>query len=89
MKRSLRIAALTLLAMAMLTVTALADMGPKPQLTIRVDHAPEELYYLDILAGGDYADDENPFDGLEWSYSDEEIAALDQELLEALRAAVP
>ena len=89
MKRSLRIAVLTLLAMAMLTVTALADMGPKPQLTIRVDHAPEELYYLDILAEGNYADDENPFDGLEWSYSDEEIAALDQDLLEALRAAVP
>ena len=84
MKRSLRIAVLTLLAMAMLTVTALADMGPKPQLTIRVDHAPEELYYLDILAEGSYADDENPFDGLKWSYSDEEIAALDQELLEAL-----
>ena len=89
MKRSLRVAALTLLAMAMLTVTALADMGPKPQLTIRVENAPEELYYLDILAEGNYADDENPFDGLEWSYSDEEIAALDQDLLEALRAAVP
>ena len=89
MKRSLRITVLILLAMAMLTVTALADMGPKPQLTIRVENAPEELYYLDILAEGNYADDENPFDGLEWSYSDEEIAALDQELLEALRAAVP
>lgn len=89
MKRSLRIAVLALLAVAALTVTALADTGPKPQLTIRVENAPEEPYYLDILAEGNYEDAASSFDGLEWSYSDEEIAALDQELLEALRAAVP
>ena len=89
MKRSLRIAVLALLAVIALTVTALADMGPKPQLTIRVENAPEEPYYLDILAEGNYEDAASSFDGLEWSYSDEEIAALDQNLLEALRAAVP
>ena len=89
MKRSLRITVLALLAVAALTVTALADTGPKPQLTIRVENAPEEPYYLDILAEGNYEDAASSFDGLEWSYSDEEIAALDQELLEALRAAVP
>ena len=89
MKRSLRIAVLALLAVTALTVTALADTGPKPQLTIRVENAPEEPYYLDILAEGNYEDAASSFDGLEWSYSDEEIAALDQELLEALRAAVP
>ena len=89
MKRSLRIAVLALLAVAALTVTALADTGPKPQLTIRVENAPEEPYYLDILAEGNYEDAASSFDGLEWSYSDEEIAALDQDLLEALRAAVP
>lgn len=89
MKRSLRTAVLTLLAVTALTVTALADMGPKPQLTIRVDHAPEEPYYLDILAEGNYEDAANPSYGLEWGYSDEEIAALDQDLLETLRAAVP
>ena len=89
MKRSLRIAVLALLAVTALTVTALADMGPKPQLTIRVENAPEEPYYLDILAEGNYEDAASSFDGLEWSYSDEEIAALDQNLLEALRAAVP
>ena len=89
MKRSLRIAVLALLAVTALTVTALADTGPKPQLTIRVENAPKEPYYLDILAEGNYEDAASSFDGLEWSYSDEEIAALDQELLEALRAAVP
>lgn len=89
MKRSLRITVFALLAVTTLTATALADMGPKPQLIVRVENAPEEPYYLDILAEGNYEDGANSFDGLEWSYSDEEIAALDQELLEALRAAVP
>ena len=89
MKCSLRAAVLVLLTVTALTITALADTGPKPQLTIRVENAPKEPYYLDILAEGNYGDAANPFDGLEWSYSDDEIAALDQELLEALRAAVP
>ena len=30
-------------------VTVLADMGPKPSLTIEVENAPDERYYLDLL----------------------------------------
>ena len=89
MKRFLRLPLLSCLAVVLLTVTAFADTGPKDQLVVKVENAPEEPYYLDILAEGNYGEDDSPFDGLEWSYSDGEIAALDQDLLEALRAAVP
>ena len=57
---------------------------------------PEEPYYLDLLEKGDYqghtydsGDGDDTYSGLDWSYSEEEIAALDSELLDALRAAVP
>ena len=43
---------LFLLAAALLTVPVLADMGPKPQFTVRVENGPEELYYLDLLEEG-------------------------------------
>lgn len=89
MKRSFRALFLCLLTAAMLTVTASADMGPKPQLIVRVENAPAELYYLDILEEGEYADASHPFDGIEWSYSQEEAAALDRELLAALQGAIP
>lgn len=89
MKNFLRVLLTACTAAVLLSVTAFADFGPKPQLVIRVEHAPETLYYLDILAEGNYEDAASPFDGLEWNYSDEEIAALDQNLLELLRAAVP
>ena len=89
MKRSFRSLLFFALAASFLTVTAFADMGPKDQLAVKVVNAPEEPYYLDILAEGNYEDSEDLFDGLEWSYSGGEAAALDQDLLEALRAAVP
>lgn len=90
MKKSLRFCVLLVLAAALLTVSAFADTGPKPQLTVKVTHPPEELYYLDLLAEGDWehAGDAD-YSGLDWSYSEEEIAALDSGLLDALRAAVP
>lgn len=90
MKKSLRFCVLLALAAALLTVSAFADTGPKPQLTVKVTNPPEELYYLDLLAEGDWehAGDAD-YSGLDWSYSEEEIAALDSELLDALRAAVP
>ena len=80
-----------LLASLALTTLALADSGPKPQLTVRVKNAPQEPYYLDLLAEGEWdaAADAASFDGIDWSYSDEEAAALDQELLALLRASVP
>ena len=90
MKKSLRTGILLLLAMMLLTVSVLADTGPKPKLTVKVENAPEELYYLDLLAEGEFEHEgDADFDGLQWSYSDEERAALDGELLDALCAAVP
>ena len=96
MKKSLRFCALLALAAALLTVSAFADTGPKAQLKVLVKNAPEEPYYLDLLEKGDYqghtygsGDGDDTYSGLDWSYSEEELAALDDELLDALRAAVP
>ena len=86
MKKSLRTGILLLLAMMLLTVSALADSGPKAQLTVKVENAPNELYYLDLLAEGEY---EHEGDSDFSSLSDEERAALDADMLAALRAAVP
>ena len=88
MKRSVRTLALLFLTAALLTVTAFADMGPKPQLVVRVKNAPSEPYYLDILAEGNYAGGHS-FDGIEWSYNEKEAGLLDETLLAALRAAIP
>lgn len=94
MKHMLRRLTLASLAAVLLTISALADSGPKPLLTVRVENAPEEGYYLDLVAEGEYeghtyGSGENEYSGIDWSYSDEEAAALDTELLDALRAAVP
>ena len=96
MKKSLRFCVLLALAAALLTVSAFADTGPKAQLKVLVKNAPEEPYYLDLLEKGDYqghtygsGDGDDTYSGLDWSYSEEELAALDDELLDALRAAVP
>lgn len=75
-------------AVVLLAGAALADSGPKPQLVVKVVNQPDELYYLDILDEGNF-DSTNGYIGIEWSYSEEEAASLDQELLAALRAAVP
>ncbi len=88
MKRLGRNFALLCLTAVLLAGTAFADSGPKPQLAVRVVNAPEELYYLDILAEGNF-DSDRGYNGIEWSYSEEEAAALDQELLAELRNAVP
>jgi beta-glucosidase-like glycosyl hydrolase len=49
MRRSVRIWLLLLAACSVLTLPVLADSGPKPQLTVRVKHAPAEPYALDLL----------------------------------------
>lgn len=49
MKRTLRILLLLVLASCMMSMTTFADMGPKPQLTVKVEHPPQEMYYLDLL----------------------------------------
>lgn len=89
MKRFLRAVPLLFLSLLLLTTTAFADFGPKPQLTVRVKNAPAEPYYLDILAKGSPDPSDEPYEGLDNSYSGEEIAALDQDLLATLSAAVP
>ena len=43
MKKSLRFCVLLVLAATLLTVSAFADTGPKPQLTVKVTNPPEEL----------------------------------------------
>ena len=75
-----------ILPWALLTVPVFADFGPKPQLTVRVENGPEELYYLDILAEGDAS---RYREGTVGGLSEEERSALDQALLADLIAAVP
>ena len=93
MKRTLRMLTLLTLAMCLMTVFALADSGPKPLLTVKVENAPQEGYYLDLVTEGEYeysyGRGESAYSGIDWSYSPEEAAALDAELLDTLRAAVP
>ena len=74
MKRaSLRAFVCALLASLALTTFAFADSGPKPQLTVRVENAPQEPYYLDLLAEGDWgAEDGNSIDGIDWNYDGKE-----------------
>ena len=90
MKKSLRNSILLLLTAMLLTVSALADSGPKSQLTVKVEIAPEEPYYLDLLAEGAFEHEgDDDFSGIDWSYHGEKRALLDDGLLEAMRAAVP
>ena len=53
-RKSLRVLVCALLASLALTTFAFADFGPKPQLTVRVENAPQEPYYLDLLAEGSW-----------------------------------
>lgn len=83
MKRFARLLLLSLLLLPVLTITALADSGPKDQLIVRVENAPEEAYYLDLVTqDGDTS-------SLYPNLSEQELAALDKDLLNALVAAVP
>ena len=90
MKRApLRAFVCALLTSLALTTFALADSGPKPQLTVRVKNAPQEPYYLDLLAEGDWdAEDMDSNDGIERSYYGKEDT-LDPDLLALLRENVP
>lgn len=90
MKRnSLRALICALLMSLALTTFAFADSGPKPQLTVRVENAPQELYYLDLLAEGGWNESgESSYDGVDWSYHGKENT-LDPALLTSLRDNVP
>lgn len=82
MKRFLRVLLLSGLTAILLTATAFADTGPKTQLMVRVENAPDGLYYLDLLA-------EDPIPGGGCNLTDEELAALNPDLLQTLRDAIP
>lgn len=82
MKKTPAVSLLLFLLLFILTVPALADMGPKPQLTVYLRGAPEASYYLDLLYEGDGQSLHDNLPG-------EERAALDASLLAALRAAKP
>lgn len=80
-RKSLRTLVCALLASLALTTFAFADNGPKPQLIVRVKNAPQEPYYLDLLAKGDWdAEDGNRIDGIDWNYDGKEDT-LDPDLL--------
>ena len=83
--RCIRTLWITLLLLLLLPATALADSGPKPQLTVRVSHPPEELYYLDLLERDEPGS--KIYGGFSWGSNTPD--PLDQELLDALLAAVP
>ena len=88
-RKSLRTLVCALLASLALTTFAFADNGPKPQLIVRVKNAPQEPYYLDLLAKGDWdAEDGNRIDGIDWNYDGKENT-LDPDLLALLRDNVP
>ena len=84
MKRTLRTWTLAALAACLLTLTALADSGPKPMLTVKVANAPEGLYYLDLLEPD--TDGAGLFDN---SRREDEDQPLDPALVETLLSAVP
>lgn len=73
-RRSVFILFLVLLTV-LAPLTAYADMGPKASLTVRVEHPPEEPYYLDLLT-------QEP--GEDSNLSPEERDTLNEEMVSAL-----
>ena len=87
MKRTARFLAILCLTAVLLAGTAFADFGPKPQLTVQVVNGPEEPYYLDLLAEGELR---GGWEGPSWDVEQAmERGEIDQDLLDALYAAVP
>lgn len=73
---------LALLAV-LLPVSARADMGPKPSMTIHVENPPSETYYLDLLVPDEPSYE--MFDNQDWNDLSE--AQLDAEIIANLRTA--
>lgn len=73
-------------------ITAFADTGPKPQITVKVTNSPDELYYLDLVEEdyqpGDEASSEQD-NSLYQNIDEEDKKSLDPEMLQALIDAVP
>lgn len=75
MKKAIIILLLTMLIMTAAQITASADMGPKPKLTIYIENPPDEPYYLDLLT-------QKPSENQ--NLKGQEKAALNQEMLNML-----
>ncbi len=71
--------------LAVLPVSASADSGPKPEITIQVQNAPDGDYYIDLQTFG--SPKEDWFDNLEWNHIDR--SALDKDMVAALENACP
>ena len=90
MKHSIRTLLVLMLTLCTLTVTAFADMGPKSQLMVKVEHPPQEAYVLDLLEEGN--SDVPPISALpedDFLRELEFIGLTDPTLYESLLAAVP
>lgn len=61
--------------LAVLPVSASADSGPKPQITIQVQNAPDGDYYVDLLIPGEIP--ERCIDNIEWNHIDRASLPLD------------
>lgn len=61
--------------LAVLPVSASADSGPKPQITIQVQNAPDGDYYVDLLIPGEIP--ERGIDNIEWNHIDRASLPLD------------
>lgn len=73
MNAHLRRLLLIIIAAMLLTVTAFADFGPKPQLVVEVKNPPDEFYYLDLLAEGSvegFTDELSPLDMMYGPFTD-------------------
>lgn len=61
--------------LAVLPVSASADSGPKPQITIQMQNAPDGDYYVDLLIPGEVP--ERCIDNIEWNHIDRASLPLD------------
>lgn len=90
MKHSVRSIWFLLLAVCALTVTAFADMGPKDQLTVKVENPPQEVYWLDLLAEGNPSERYPlPEDDFHFETNLKELGFPNADLYYAMNAAVP
>ena len=82
-RKHYRIFAAVLLCIALLTVSAGADMGPKPHIGIQVQNAPQETYYLDLLVPDEKTG--HLSDNLSWNRL--ERSSLDADIVDILEKA--
>ena len=80
MKRRWMAAVCIVLLVFALPVSARADMGPKPQIVIQVQNAPDEPYYVDLLVPEE--GESRGFDNMGWNHIDR--ATLDSAMVAAM-----